>query len=61
MLVPNAAVSDYMTEQYLVPTGLLYLSTIPLITITVGLIRKKTVRDLRVPTEAQSTPGSSLE
>ncbi len=61
MLVPNAAVSDYMTEQYLVPTGLLYLSTIPLITITVGLIRKKTVRDLRVGTEAQSTPGSSLE
>lgn len=61
MLVPNAAVSDYMTQQYLVPIGLVYLSSIPLMTITVGLIRKKTVRELRVRTEAQSTPGSSPE
>lgn len=61
MLVPNAAVSDYMTQQYLVPIGLIYLSAIPLLTIIVGLIRKKTVRKLRVSTEAPSTPGSSLK
>ncbi len=61
ILVPNAAISDYITQQYLVPIGLVYLGTIPLLTITVGLLRKKTVRELRVRTEAQATPGSPPE
>lgn len=61
MLVPNAAVGDYMTQQYLIPIGLVYLSTIPLLTITVGLLRKKTVRELRVRTEPQASPSSHLK
>ncbi|AUW93190.1 spore gernimation protein [Sulfobacillus thermotolerans] len=57
MLIPNAAISDYITQQYLIPIGLIYLTTIPILVIIMGLLRKKTVRKLRVSSEDPTTPG----
>ncbi|POB11780.1 GerAB/ArcD/ProY family transporter [Sulfobacillus sp. hq2] len=57
ILVPNAAVSDYMTQTFLIPGGLLYLTLTPLLVLTVAFFRKKRVHQLRVSSEDPTTPG----
>ncbi len=61
MLIPNAAISDYITQQYLIPLGLLYLTVIPVVVLIVGIFRKDAVNRLRVHTEPQPTPEAGLE
>ncbi|SMC02562.1 spore germination protein [Sulfobacillus thermosulfidooxidans DSM 9293] len=56
--IPNAKITDYITQTFLLPLGFLYLLGIPLLILTVAHFRKPTVRKLRQKTEPEPpTPG----
>ncbi len=54
--IPNAKITDLINENYLVGLGLLYLTVIPFLTITVANFRKARVQELRTKTEPPPAP-----
>lgn len=54
--IPNAKIIDLINQNYLVGFGLLYLTLIPFLTITVANFRKARVKELRTKTEPPPAP-----
>ncbi len=47
MIIPNAKITDYLTETYLIPLGLAYLVVVPSVILIVGHFRKSLVDHMR--------------
>lgn len=54
--IPNAKITDVINQNYLVVLGLIYLTVIPFLTITVATFRKARVEELRTKAEAPPAP-----
>ncbi|MHB1610430.1 MAG: GerAB/ArcD/ProY family transporter [Sulfobacillus sp.] len=57
-LIPNAEYARILNEKYLVPAGILYLTGVPALVLTVARFRKKLVTNLRTSPEVKPAPPS---
>lgn len=54
--LPNARITEFLTEHYIVPIGVVYIVGTPLFTLAVSHFRKQTLESLRLQDDIATSP-----